>query len=78
VVVLCLFGELFCAFWTSDYNFALTARDSEAVFAVGALDEFMRSPLFQIPEKTFYFRAYRPPVADKYVIFPSALAYVAG
>jgi hypothetical protein len=78
VVVLRLFGELFCTFWTSDDDFAFPARDSEAVLTVGAFYEFMCSPMFQITEKAFYFCAYRPPVADKYVIFPSPLEYIAG
>ena len=76
MVVLRLFGELFCTFWTSDDDFAFPARDSEAVLTVGAFYEFMRSPMFQITEKTFYFCAYRPPVADEYVIFSSSFVYV--
>ena len=77
MVALCLFGKLFCALWTSDDDFALPAWDSEAVLTVGAFDEFMRSPLFQVAEKAFYLRAYRPPVANKYVIFPSSFKYIA-
>jgi hypothetical protein len=77
VVVLCLFGKLFCAFWTCYDDFALSARDSEAVLTVRAFDEFMRSSLFYVSEKAFYFRAYRPPVADEHVIFPPPFEYVA-